>query len=118
MIERVLCVDDDPFMLELYSMSLAQLADLEVVVVQSAEEAIASGFLDDVGAVVLDLGLPGMSGADLLAWIRERSDVPVLVITGEETREHARLKELGATAVLSKPVPLGELRRWIELSVR
>lgn len=105
---KVLCVDDDPFMLELYAMTLADVG--EVVAVASGAEALTH--LEGVSAIVLDFGLPDMSGAELIEQIRARSSVPMLVVTGEEALE------LDAVEVMRKPVALPKLRAWVALNAR
>lgn len=106
---RVLCVDDDPFILELYTMAIA--GDAAVLTAGSAEDAMP--LVEKADAIILDLGLPGMSGAEFLDWIRARSSAPVLVVSGDET---ATLVE-GVT-VRSKPVPIPELKAWVRANVR
>jgi CheY-like chemotaxis protein len=56
--------------------------------------------------VILDIGLPGVSGVAVLEFIRTTvcSDLPVVVLTGVATPEQEeRLKELGVSAFLRKP---------------
>lgn len=56
--------------------------------------------------VILDIGLPGVSGVAVLEFIRItlQSDLPVVVLTGVATAEQEeRLKELGVSAFLRKP---------------
>jgi DNA-binding NtrC family response regulator len=59
-------------------------------------------------AVVLDIGLPDMSGLMVLEKMRQRGDaVPVLVITAHATLDHAiHAQKSGATAYLTKPLDL------------
>lgn len=111
----ILCVDDDPFMLQLYAMSVPEGWRAELAA--SAEDAMPS--VERASAIILDAGLPGMSGAEFLGWVRAQSDVPVLVVTGEESSErHAELRARGASEVRVKPVRPADLRSWLELNVR
>lgn len=61
-------------------------------------------------AVVLDIGLPDMSGLELLEQLRQSgSRLPVLVITAHATLEHAiHAQKSGATAYLTKPLDARE----------
>jgi len=61
---------------------------------------------DDYAAVVLDIGLPDMSGLEVLEKLRQVGDaVPVLVITAHATLDHAiHAQKSGATAYLTKPL--------------
>jgi DNA-binding response OmpR family regulator len=60
--------------------------------------------------VVLDVGLPGMSGLEVLRRIREDGDVPVLVLTARSSEADKVLGlELGADDYLTKPFGTAEL---------
>ena len=67
-------------------------------------------------AVVLDIGLPDMSGLALLEQLRQSgSRMPVLVITAHATLQHAiHAQKSGATAYLTKPLELAQTLRVID----
>ncbi len=64
----------------------------------------------DPDLVLLDLGLPDMSGLQVLAEVRAISDVPIIILTARED-ERTRLKALrdGANGYITKPFPPQEL---------
>jgi DNA-binding response OmpR family regulator len=107
---RVLIVEDDPTL----GPSTARGLELEGFAVDlrpdgaSANEALIAQKYD---AIVLDLGLPGISGEELLRSWRERSDhTPVLVLTARGfVLDRVRLLNLGADDYLVKPFDLLEL---------
>lgn len=99
--KHVLCVDDDPFMRELYAIAITGPVELA----ETAEDAMPR--VADARAIVVDLGLPGMSGAELVSWIRARSDAPILVVTGEES------VQIEGVSVMVKPLRVPELRAWL-----
>ena len=69
--------------------------------------------------VVLDLMLPGMSGLDLLAQIRNTSQVHVLILSArDQVEDRIRGLELGADDYLVKPFDFGELVARIQALVR
>ena len=75
-----------------------------VTAVATAVEAIKALPVDRPEAVMLDLGLPDLDGADVLALIRTTSDVPVVIATArDDEREIVRLLDAGADDYLIKP---------------
>ena len=102
---RLYLIEDHPVMREAYVSLLSGEDDLDLCGhSETAEDALATltdGLCD---LVVTDVGLPGMSGLDLLERIRQRwPTLPVLVLTGQpdyRVRRHA--EQAGASAFLSK----------------
>ncbi len=106
---RVLVIDDDRELCELLAEYLGQ----EGFVVESANEGVAGLERALSGAhalVVLDVMLPEMNGFDVLRKIRERSKVPVLMLTarGNDVDRIVGL-EMGADDYLPKPFNPREL---------
>lgn len=70
----------------------------------SAVEAIKALAVEQPDAVMLDLGLPDLDGADVLALIRAQGRLPVVVATArDDDREVVRLLDAGADDYLIKP---------------
>lgn len=79
---QVLVVEDDE-LVRLSSVQSLQLADFDAFGVASAEEAIRLVGQAPIGAIVSDVRLPGISGLELLAHLREqRVEMPVILMTG------------------------------------
>ena len=97
-------VDDDESVRDALS-SLLRSAGYKCAVFSSAEAFLASGSLDQTDCMVLDVRMPGLSGPELQARIRESSKaVPVIFVTGNADEE-LRTKAMrdGAIAFLNKP---------------
>jgi DNA-binding response OmpR family regulator len=106
---RVLCIDDDR---RLYELLASYLAENGVALEHAADgrlglEALDRGLFD---AVLLDVMMPGMDGLEVCKRIRERSRVPVIMLTakGDETDRVVGL-ELGADDYVPKPFSPREL---------
>jgi two-component system response regulator QseB len=83
----------------------------------SAEAAVATNEYD---AILLDLGLPGRSGLELLAqWRRKKHTVPILIITARDSVDD-RIAGLdtGADDYLVKPFDLNELAARLRALLR
>jgi len=116
---RILLVDDEQALLELYAEQL-QWAGYDVETagsVRAALDALEAGGFD---AVISDIRMPDMSGIDLLRHVREQDlFIPVILMTGMATVETAvEAVDLGALQYLTKPVPEKELLKAAERAVR
>ncbi len=109
MTAEVLIIDDDTRLFELVAKYLTQ----NGVLAQHAPDgnsglkAIAKGSFD---AVFLDIMMPGLDGLEVLRRIRDKSSIPVIMLTakGDETDRVVGL-ELGADDYLTKPFSAREL---------
>jgi two-component system KDP operon response regulator KdpE len=69
--------------------------------------------------VILDLGLPGMDGLDVIAGIRGWSTVPIVVLSGRDTESmKVQALDLGADDYLTKPFGMDELFARIRAAAR
>jgi two-component system OmpR family response regulator/two-component system response regulator QseB len=107
---RILLVEDDPQLGDGLTVGLRQL-DYAVDWVKDGISADAALATDSYGVMILDLGLPRMSGMDLLAKIRDRGlDLPVLILTARDSlADKVAGFDSGADDFLVKPVALEEL---------
>jgi DNA-binding response OmpR family regulator len=69
--------------------------------------------------VFLDLKLPYVSGLEILEWIRGNaslSNLPVVILTGsDESKDHARVAQLGALDYIVKPPTVEQISRLLQL---
>jgi PAS domain S-box-containing protein len=119
--ERILFLDDEPIQVEVGQRMLESLGYV-VTPVSSAKEALALVRADPhvFDVVVTDTTMPGMTG-DVLS--REllglRPDLPIVLCTGFSERvAEARIRELGARELLTKPYSLTELSQAIQRALR
>jgi two-component system, OmpR family, response regulator len=115
---EILIVDDDQRLFELLSSYLAQ-NDVKARSAGDGHTALRLLESSPVDAVLLDVMMPGMDGLAVLRKIREKSDVPVIMLTakGDETDRVVGL-ELGADDYLPKPFSPRELLARLRAVVR
>jgi DNA-binding response OmpR family regulator len=115
---RLLVVDDDDGVLNFLRRVLTS-EGFEVALATSVAEARAAVQADAPQLVVLDLGLADDDGLELLAELRARTDVPVIVLTGRGA-EHDRVLGLrmGADDYVVKPFSYLELVARIDTVLR
>ena len=86
----------------------------------SAEEFLASDFVQQTQCLVLDVAMPGMSGLDLQQELKlRRQDIPIVFITahGDETLR-PRMLAAGAVECLLKPFSDAAVRQAIHTALR
>lgn len=116
---RILVVEDDALLGDALQAGLTQ-AGYAVDWVRDGVQADHALTAETYAAVVLDLGLPRLSGLDVLQRLRERqSTLPVLILTARDTVED-RIGGLdqGADDYLVKPFDLGELAARLRALIR
>jgi two-component system, OmpR family, KDP operon response regulator KdpE len=107
--ERVLAIDDNPQIQKLVTVNL-QARGYAVQVAGSGEEALDLFKAGQFDLVLLDLILPGISGIDVCMWIRQQSDVPIVVLSAREDEElKVRALDAGADDYVTKPFSQGEM---------
>src|SRR5689334_6365182 len=118
---HVLLVEDDPRMPEV----LAALLQDDNITLSCAKEASAALSLareKRFDLILLDLGLPGINGFDLLGQLKglpETQSLPVIVLTAwNSTNDKLRGFELGAVDYLTKPFESAELRARVCSALR
>ena len=116
---RLLVVEDDPLLGDAIQAGLKQ-AGYAVDWVNDGLKADHALSTEAYVAMVLDLGLPRLSGLEVLSRLRQRkSALPVLILTARDTVEE-RIQGLdqGADDYLVKPFDLGELAARLRALIR
>ncbi|MEY4591287.1 MAG: hypothetical protein RIR18_182 [Pseudomonadota bacterium] len=116
---RILLVEDDPQLGDGLSVGLRQ-SGLAVDWVKDGYAADLALQSESFDLVVLDLGLPRLSGMDVLKRARDRGQsVPILVLTARDaTGDKVSGLDAGADDYLVKPIDLDELTARIRALVR
>ena len=113
-------VDDDESVRESLPDLLRELG-FEVVAFSSAEEFLASDWVDKTRCLILDVAMPGMSGPDLQRELsHRRKNIPIVFITAhrDDTIRPRVLKEGGTVECLLKPFSETELLGALDAALR
>jgi DNA-binding NtrC family response regulator len=114
---RVLIVDDDDTIRDTLHELLSDSYTCQTA--ETAEQAFARLDADSYDVVLTDITMPGLSGVELLGYVREKfPTTPVILISGLGDHEHAQsLIKLGAFDFILKPFTLevveGSVRKAI-----
>jgi two-component system KDP operon response regulator KdpE len=115
---KVLLVDDDATLRRTLAIGL-RAADHEVLLAADGRSALQALREDKPDLVVLDLGLPDLSGVDVLRRLRSWSTTPVVVLSARaESAEKVQALDLGADDYVTKPFGMEELLARIRAAAR
>lgn len=115
---NILIVEDDPNIRKLVRVNLVK-RGYTVSEAENSHQAMAFFQAEAVDLVLLDVVLPGLSGVDICAWMRARSDVPIIVLSArsEEDLKVAAL-DAGADDYVTKPFGQEELLARVRAFLR
>ncbi len=118
---RVLAVDDSHVIRRLVEVSLDEL-DIEVATASSGGGAQRAMLDDPPDLVLVDLGLPDMSGWEVIDFVIRTPSLDgleVIVLSGHnDADDHLRATELGVAGYVAKPFRPADLRRAVMDALR
>ncbi|MBX9667397.1 MAG: response regulator transcription factor [Candidatus Obscuribacterales bacterium] len=115
---KLLIVEDDEALRRLVADWLKR-QNMEVESVSTGQDALAYLNASEYDLVILDIGLPDIEGFSVLEKVRQRSSVPVLILTGKKTVEDKeRGFDVGADDYLTKPFDMRELTSRVRALLR
>ncbi len=114
----LLVVDDEAGILRLMKLELS-VQGFRVITATDGESAIAMAEEHRPDAILLDIMMPGASGLEVMRRLRERSNVPVLLVTAKDKdTDKVRGLELGADDYIVKPFNPDELGARVRAVLR
>lgn len=107
--QRILVVEDDKNLRNLIRDYLTK-AGYQVITAQDGKDALSQWRQNLADLVILDVMMPGIDGYEVLEYIREESDVPVIFLTAKgELEDRIQGFETGADDYMTKPFSIKEL---------
>lgn len=115
---RVLVVDDETQIIRALTVNLQALG-YEVDAAGTGEDALKKAADHKPDAVILDLGLPGIDGVEVIRGLRGWTKIPIIVLSvREEEREKIAALDAGADDYVTKPFGMGELVARLRAALR
>ncbi len=115
---RILVVDDEIEIMRALQRSLSA-HGYEVFTAGSGEEALEEIARHRPDLMLLDLGLPGISGLEVCRQVRAQSNLPIIVLSVKDAeRDKVHALDLGADDYVSKPFSVNEVLARVRVSLR
>jgi two-component system, OmpR family, KDP operon response regulator KdpE len=115
---KVLAVDDEPQILRALRTSLTARGH-DVATAPNGETALDIAATSDVDLVLLDLGLPGIDGVEVIRRVRSWSSVPIIVLSVRDGQtDKVAALDAGADDYVTKPFAMDELQARIRAVMR
>ncbi|MFP7832507.1 response regulator [Marisediminicola sp. LYQ134] len=115
---RILVADDDPQMLRALRVTLGA-RGYEVVTATNGVEAVNAAIEHHPDVLVLDLGMPELSGIEVIEGVRGWSTAPILVVSGRTgAADKVDALDAGADDYVTKPFSIDELLARIRALTR
>lgn len=115
---KILIADDDPQILRALRITLTA-KGYEIVTAVDGETAIAAAINEQPELVLLDLGMPGLDGIQVIHAIRGWSRAPILVVSGRAgAADKIEALDAGADDYVTKPFSVGEMLARIRALTR
>jgi len=114
----VLVIDDEIQIRRFLRVSL-EAAGYHIVEAATGQDGIVQAAMSRPEVVILDLGLPDMSGLEVLVKIREWSTLPVIVLSVQDAeQDKIAALDAGADDFVTKPFSMGELLARLRVAAR
>jgi DNA-binding response OmpR family regulator len=115
---RILVVDDErPILRALHANLRAR--GYEVDIADTGEAALSCAATKPHDAAIIDLGLPGISGLEVVRGLRGWTSIPIIVLSARhEEREKVLSLDAGADDYVTKPFGMGELLARLRAALR
>jgi two-component system KDP operon response regulator KdpE len=115
---RILVVDDEAAMRRALATNL-KVRGYRVDLAESGERALELAAHHHPDLVILDLGLPGIDGVEVIRGLRGWTEVPIIVLSARDG-EHDKIEALdaGADDYVTKPFGIGELLARVRAALR
>jgi len=119
---RILLVEDDPLVRKVHLLMLTNLnkvSQYELVIDVAEDGFIALELIkkNTYMLIFMDIGLPGLSGIEVIKEIRKldnnHNNIPIIALTAYTKNYHEEAKNVGANDVFTKPIKIEDLKKIV-----
>lgn len=114
--KKIIIVEDEPAAADLFE-EMLRISQYQVIKIHSSISALSIIRAEVPDAVLLDIMMPDISGLEVLRFMRREPDlqqIPVVIVSAKALPSDIQIgMDAGATAYLTKPVGLDELRETV-----
>lgn len=115
---KILIIDDEPQMRKLLSLSLGT-KGYKTIEAVNGREGISFAATARPDLIILDIGLPDMSGTEVLAQVRDWSQIPIIILSAQDSSESiVESLNIGADDYMTKPFDANELLARVQVCLR
>jgi two-component system KDP operon response regulator KdpE len=115
---KILIIDDEPQIRKLLRVTL-NAHGFEAAEAATGQEGLLQATMVRPDLIVLDLGLPDMTGMEVLGHIREWSQVPIIILTAQDQeQDKVAALDRGADDYVTKPFGMGEFMARMRVALR
>ena len=115
---RVLIAEDEKPISDIIKFNLEK-EGYEIITAYDGEDALKKALNEELELIILDIMLPSMDGFEICKRVREKSSVPIIMVTAKEEEVDKILGlELGADDYITKPFSIRELVARVKANVR
>ena len=115
---KILVIDDEQQILRALRTILGQ-QSYTISVAKTGEEGLALACASQPDIIILDLGLPDMSGVEVCKQLRTWSNLPVIILSAHDSEvEKVAALDAGADDYLTKPFGVDELLARVRVALR
>jgi two-component system KDP operon response regulator KdpE len=117
-VKRILVVDDDAQIVRALEINL-RAHGYEVTTASTGEQALTEAAAQVPDVVLLDLGLPGLDGIDVIRGLRVWTSIPIIVLSAREGDSNKVVAlDAGADDYVTKPFSISELLARMRATLR
>ena len=116
--KTIMVVDDDKSIREVIIYNIRK-EGYNVISAEDGAKALVMALEEDVDLIIMDVMMPGMDGISVCKEIKEKKDIPVIMLTAKSTESDKVIGlEIGADDYMTKPFGLRELMARIKANLR